>query len=217
MTMVEKRFVGQDQAEVRVEEKTKGKPEIVGYAAVFYREDDPGTEYELWTDMRERIMPGAFDRAIKEGDDARALFNHDPNQILGRRSAKTLALDADDKGLLYRAMPPKTTTASDVLANIEAGNLQGSSFAFQVTDQEFRTENDVDIREITGVRLYDVGPVTFPAYEATTTGVRSADDAAEARTAYEAWVKEGKPQPKREPDPFMVKVNGWLENDFKGE
>ena len=78
----------------------KGKM-ITGYAAVFYRAANPGTQYQLMSDMYERIDRSAFNRALSEKDDARALFNHDPNFLLGRASAGTLRMIVDDIGLRY--------------------------------------------------------------------------------------------------------------------
>ena len=59
--------------------------------------------------------------------------------------------------------------------HIRRGDLQGSSFGFEVTKQDWRHDDRTDIREIRAVRLFDVGPVTFPAYESTTTAVRCED------------------------------------------
>ena len=100
-------------------------PAIVGYGAVFFREGDPGTEYQLWSDTYERIMPGAFDRAIRE-DDCRSFFNHDPNLILGRSTAGTLLLSIDNVGLKYEVEPPDSEPARHVLESVRRGDVSGS-------------------------------------------------------------------------------------------
>jgi HK97 family phage prohead protease len=179
----ETRFTPQKRAHVAIERRADESPSIFGYAAVFY-DGTPETEYELWTNVRERIMPGAFDRAIGEGDDVRGLFNHDANNLLGRSTAETLALRADDTGLRYDIQPPDTQIGRDVVTMIERGDLTGSSFAFIVTDEDWRKEDKQEIREIRGVQLFDVGPVTYPAYEATTTNLRDSDGALES---YRQW------------------------------
>lgn len=148
---------------------------ITGYAAVFYREGDSGTQYRLWDDFYERIMPGAFDRAINEAHDARGLFNHGRDNLLGRVSARTLRLSVDAVGLRYEIDAPDTTVGRDVLVSIERGDLSGSSFAFLPQRIVWIEEGDVLIRQVEDLDLYDVGPVTFPAYESTTTSVRAAD------------------------------------------
>jgi len=187
--VIERRFVPQNRAVVGLEARGEdGPPSIVGYAAVYY-DGTRNTEYELWDGAVERILPGTFERAAKE-DDVRGLFNHDPNQVLGRTSAGTLALKNDEKGLAYDIQPGATTVGRDVTEHIRRKDVQGSSFSFRVTDSDWRKEDDVDIREIRGVVLYDVGPVTFPAYETTTTGVRTAGDMTEARKSHAEWAKE---------------------------
>lgn len=168
-------------AECRVITREDGTRAITGYAAVFYRADDPGTEFELWEGMNERIMPKTFDRALKERDDVRALFNHDSNQVLGRSTSDTLKLSTDAKGLKYEIDLPDTQVANDLAVSIERGDITGSSFSFSVSDEDFKKRDGGHIREIRGVDpLFDVGPVTFPAYESTTTGIRSLDDCKEA-------------------------------------
>ena len=161
------------------------KPVIAGLGAVYY-DGTPDTEYELWEGVRERIMPGAFDGVMD--NDVRGLFNHDPSQVLGRTSAGTMKLRADKKGLHYEIDPGDTSVARDVLEHLRRGDVSGSSFAFSISDEEWRKEDGVEIREITGFKaLYDTGPVTYPAYETTTAGVRSAGGDGEARASYEAW------------------------------
>lgn len=168
----------------RIEKRAEGKRVLVGYGAVFYRESDPGTEYELWPGYVERILPGAFDRALRE-DDVRGAFNHDPSRLLGRTSAGTMRLSVDEIGLKYEIDLGNTTVAKDVEEMVDRGDVTGSSFMFNVTDYGDRKENDVWISEIKGVRLYETGPVTFPAYEATSADLRSAGNV-EAKARYEA-------------------------------
>lgn len=148
---------------------------IHGMAAVFYRSDDAGTEYKLWDDMVERLMPTAFDRALEERDDVRALFNHDANIILGRTTNNTLQLAKTKRGLSYEVKPPDTQQARDVLELLRRGDVSGSSFGFVAQDVSWREVDKVLIREIRGVELLDVSPVVYPAYTSTTSGVRSRD------------------------------------------
>ena len=158
---------------------------IVGYGAVFY-DGTADTEYRVWDDFVERIAPGAFDRALAEADDVRGLFNHDPNQVLGRTSSGTMRLKVDKKGLVYEIEADDTQVARDVQRFIERGDVTGSSFSFEITDQEWRTEDGVDIREIQGVKLYDTGPVTFPAYPGTEAELRT--ERAEVQRSHEEWL-----------------------------
>ena len=145
-------------------------PNIVGYGAVFFDERDAGTEYDIFGDgtFMERILPGAFDRAVRDLDDAACLLNHDPNYIIGRVSARTLNLSVDRIGLRYECDPPENQVGKFVTQAIERKDVTGSSFGFEVTEQVWREQEDRLIREIVEVRLFDVGPVVFPAYRSTT-------------------------------------------------
>jgi HK97 family phage prohead protease len=178
--------------EIKIESRADGGKMLTGYAAVFHREGDSGTEYRLGPDIVERIAPTAFNRALQEKHDARALFNHDPNMLLGRAGAGTLRLSVDARGLRYEIDIPDTTVGKDVATSIARGDLAGSSFAFSINGkggQRFEKGKDVDIRHILDVDLFDVGPVTYPAYEGTTTGLRSG----ECEDAFEAaneWRRE---------------------------
>jgi uncharacterized protein len=179
MTM-ECRFLASNSAGLQV--RSEGdQPVIEGYGAVFYRGGDPGTEFQLWRDVYERIASNAFDRAIKE-DRVRSLFNHDSNWVLGsnRGASPTLALSVDDVGLRYSVKPPATQLVRDaVLEPIRRGDVDGSSFMFMPRKVDWIEEDRngvmVDVREIQEVELWEVGPVTFPAYSGTTIGLRAAE------------------------------------------
>jgi HK97 family phage prohead protease len=189
---IERRFNEGLSVEVRAHE---GSKKMSGYAAVFYDPENRGTEYGLGEGAVERIMPGAFQRAISEGDDVRALYNHDSNQVLGRTTSGTLRLSVDARGLRYEVDTPDTTLARDLATSIERGDITGSSFAFRVTESEWIREGEKDVREVRGVELFDVGPVTYPAYQATATSVRAqqaADELAEVRQRREDAGQEEK-------------------------
>lgn len=175
---LERRFISPAAAQLRIDKPADAPPAIEGYGAVFYRADDPGTEYELWQDVYERILPGAFE-GVQDAD-VRSLFNHDSNWVLGRNRADppTLHLDVDPLGLRYRVTPPDTQAVRDqVLTPIYRGDVDGSSFMFWPRlvswTQEVRDGRTIEIREIKQVELIEVGPVTFPAYAATSAGVRA--------------------------------------------
>lgn len=165
------RTLPMDLAEVRLHEDSD-HPRIEGYASVFY-DGTPGTEFRMGSDFVERIMPGAFDKTLKDKDDVRGLFNHDPSLILGRSIAGTVELEQDKRGLKYSINLGTTSVAEDVSKHIRRGDVSGSSFGFAVTDEEFKMEDGAEIRMINGARLFDVGPVTFPAYDGTEAVIRA--------------------------------------------
>ncbi len=140
---------------------------IEGYAAVFY-DGTPSTQYALNDRSVERIDRRAFDRAIAE-DDVVALFNHNRDNVLGRLESGTLELSVDARGLKYRIAPgdDQTSVYSDVLKMQNRGDIRGSSFAFLPDEEVVTRESDIDVYTVMSLRLFDVGPVTFPAYEGT--------------------------------------------------
>lgn len=160
------------RTEFRFDEEAQS---IEGYAAVFYDANDPGTEYKMGSWFIERLDPRAFNSALKRKDDVRALYNHDPDHLLGRTSSGTLKLSKDERGLRYRIqIDPDDPDHQRVVAKIKRGDLDGSSFAF--IPEKWRTEEgqDVTIRTVLDLRLVDVSPVTFPAYTGTTSELRTA-------------------------------------------
>mgnify|MGYP003110111635 FL=1 len=182
-----------NQRAVSVETRDDGTNVISGYAAVYYRADDAGTQYELLPEYFERIKTGAFDRALAERQDVRALFNHDPNHVLGRSKSGTLRMTADSVGLRYEIDLPNTQTARDLAESVKRGDVSGSSFAFSVTSegQEIeRAKDGTTYRNIKDADLYDVSVVTYPAYESATSGIRTAENVEEARAALERWESE---------------------------
>lgn len=176
MLMREQRMFASD---FKIERAEKGPAKIVGYAARF------NEVTEICGFFREKIAPGAF-RECAEKDDVRALFNHDPNKVLGRTSNGTLRLSEDEVGLRYEITPPDTQEARDLMVLLERGDVSGSSFTFDMGagDDEWDDDEAMPMRTIRRISsLYDVGPVTFPAYPTTSAGARSAE---EIRADYEA-------------------------------
>ncbi len=160
-------------AEFRVD-RSGDKPKITGYAVRFNQLSDP-----IWGFFKEKISPGAFRNALKISD-PRALQNHDPNLILGRMSAGTLTVKEDEEGLRYEIFPPDTSYAADLMASIERGDVRESSFAMIVSKEEWDDSGELSIRTILEVEeLFDVSPVTYPAYPSSSVGLRSHEAAEE--------------------------------------
>ena len=153
--------------QMNVEKREDEVSEIVGHAAIFNEYTDIG-----W--YQERIMPGAFKKSI-ESDDVRALFNHDPNFVIGRNKSGTLFLLEDEKGLAITIMPPDTQFARDLITLIGRGDISQMSFAFLTIKEEWNSEKnkEPDKRDLIELKLFDVSPVTYPAYPTTDVAVRS--------------------------------------------
>lgn len=146
-----------------------GGPRIVGYAAVF---DKQSVNLGGFTEI---IRRGAFTKTLQDGADVRALWNHDSNYVLGRTKSGTLALTEDDTGLRIEVTPPDTQWARDLMETIRRGDVDQMSFGFRTVRDKWQSdENGVTVRELLEVALYDISPVTFPAYPDTQVQVRSA-------------------------------------------
>lgn len=138
-----------------------------GYAAVFnsLSEDLGG--------FRERILPGAFKRALSQPNlDILALGFHNPDVVLGRTSAGTLILREDATGLYMEIDIPNTTAAADIAENVRLGNLRQMSIGFMINKESFKEERGLVVREISDLDLVEVSIVTFPAYKATSVNLR---------------------------------------------
>ena len=134
---------------------------------------------------REQIKPDAFAGAL--GDDVRALINHDANLILGRTLSGTARIGQDETGLWYEVDLPDTSYARDLAQSIKRGDVSQSSFAFMVAPGGDSWDEDPTtgaiIRTITQFgRLFDVSPVTFPAYPDATVGTRALQTFQERKT-----------------------------------
>lgn len=138
---------------------------LAGYAAVF----DSMSE-EMWG-FREVIRAGAFAKSL--GGDVRALFNHNPDLILGRTTSKTLTLREDSRGLYVEILPPDTGFARDLMVSVARGDVDQMSFGFRTVKDSWKDENGKVTRELLEVDVFDVSPVTFPAYTETEIAVRS--------------------------------------------
>ena len=189
---VERRFLSAESedatiplltVETRAAKDDASEPEewIVGYAARF------GVESLNLGDFVERIDPAAFSlvserRGRKNPLMTRALFNHDPNYVLGRYP-DTLRLAVDEIGLRYEVLPP--VAHRGLIESIKRGDLRGSSFAFVIAKggESWHVEEGRHIRTVTSVSdLMDVGPVTYPAYPDSSVSV--------AQRSFETYTKQ---------------------------
>lgn len=158
------------------------RPVLFGHFARF----NEWTEIDSYFEghFLERITPGAFKKTFKErADQIRVLFQHgrDP-EMRDRPIGEPEVLQEDGEGAyhesrLFDGMPEL------VMEGLRAGQY-GQSFRMEILREEFieepgtSTENPKGLpeRSIKEVRLFEFGPVTFPAYANTTPGLRSLTD-----------------------------------------
>jgi HK97 family phage prohead protease len=148
------------------------KGRLEGYASVFNRpSDDLGGFTEI-------VLPGAFTRSLQSNRvDPLALVHHMPHLVLGRRSAGTLRLEEDSKGLSFEVDLPDTTTARDLLVSVERGDIKGASFAFTVAPDGDHWEvcGEQVTRELRDVTLHEITITPTPAYPDTEVARRALD------------------------------------------
>jgi len=146
--------------------------EIGGIAAVVNSVTDLGYFEEV-------ITPGAFDYALSREYDIRCLFNHEAELILGRTKADTCNVFVNaDGNLEYTWVPDyENPTHMSVVRSIMRGDITQSSFAFTIKEQTWTDSTKYGTmgkRTITVIdELFDVSPVTYPAYSETEADARS--------------------------------------------
>lgn len=152
------------------------KSKLSGYAIVFNVLSEP-----IFGFFKERIMPEALEKTLKE-DDQLCLWGHDAMYVLGRKSANTLDLRVDDKGLYFEVTPPNANWARDLVESVHRGDINQMSFGFKVFDErwiqdkETIKEHGMPIREILGIKLYEISIVSFPAYSQSSVRNHNHDD-----------------------------------------
>lgn len=165
--MIERRFATANLEFRDTADKTSPGT-IVGYAVRW------GTLSHDLGGFRERVANGAFDSTLRSTADVRALFNHNPDCVLGRLKNKTLALRNDASGLKMACILPDTSLGRDLAQLVKRGDIGKMSFAFQCESEDWADESDpedpsskIPVRTIKSAKLFDVSAVTSPAYEST--------------------------------------------------
>ncbi|WP_242491874.1 HK97 family phage prohead protease [Miniphocaeibacter massiliensis] len=130
-------------------------------------------ETELYSGVYEEITREAVEKNLK-GKDVRCLFNHDTAIVLGRTGNNTLELKSDEKGLYGKVrINLNDNEARDIYYRIERGDINACSFGFYILDEGIENRSDgttkITIRDID---LFEVSPVTFPAYPTTNIAAR---------------------------------------------
>jgi uncharacterized protein len=153
-----------------VRKNADGTQSIGGYAAVFdsLSQDLGG--------FREKLQPGCFAKSLAETyKDPLCLYGHDMNQILGRVSSGTLSIAEDSRGLRFSCKLPDTSTARDLIALMERGDVSQMSFGFSVPEggDDWDEVGGQIVRTLLQVVLYEISVVGQPAYTSTSVNLRS--------------------------------------------
>jgi HK97 family phage prohead protease len=175
-TAVETRRITVNEFEIRDLGEGDGMA-FTGYAAVFNSASEP-------LPFIERIAPGAFANSLSSRNEIKMFVNHDTTRVLASKRAGTLRLSEDAHGLRVEADLPPTTDGKDLAILMKRGDVDSMSFGFSVPSGGDTWSPDGATRELREVRLHEVSIVTaFPAYTATSAGVRSLDNLAAATGA----------------------------------
>ena len=158
-----------------------GNLAIEGYFAVF------NSIYEMAPGLSESIAPGAFDNTLS--DDIRALINHDTTLVLGRTKPNTLQLRTDAHGLWgHIDINPNDTDAMNLYNRVQRGDVDQCSFGFDIISEETEFRDDGSMHWIIKeVKLYEVSPCTFPAYEETNIAARTKERNEYIQRKNDAW------------------------------
>ena len=169
--------------ECRAAEDPAAMPTMVGHFSTF------GDWYEVdsWIEghFLESVGKGAFTKTIAEGrDQMKSLFDHGQDPQIGNKVLGPIEdLRVDKIGPAFAVPLFDTSYNRDLRPGLEAG-VYGSSFRFTVEKDAWNREPDASAynpkalpeRTITEARVFEFGPVTFPANPAATAGVRSTTD-----------------------------------------
>lgn len=150
-----------------IEQRADARDLITGYAAVY---NSDSVDLGFFTEV---IRPGAFKRAIQESQDVRALLDHQTGKIIGRTKAGNLSLSEDERGLRVELQPIDTEDGRTAVEWVRSGVVDGFSFGFTTVADKWGTKEGRAYRELLDVNLFEVSLVAFPAYPATSAGIRA--------------------------------------------
>lgn len=168
---------------------------LEGIAATFGQP----TEIDSWEgSFTEQIRKGAFRKTLRERTPVMQ-FDHGHHPLIGSIPIGAITdLRETDEGLAVRARITDNWLMAPVRDAIAEGSITGMSFRFSVVREEWHDaagkrvrpeelehllwepgDRGPLMRTLVEVRLHELGPVVFPAYESTSVGVRAATLAAE--------------------------------------
>lgn len=132
---------------------------------------------EIYPGIFESILPGAFSESLSTFRTIKSFINHKPSEILSTtRSDPALEILDGDDFLEFSSPIPPTTYGDDLIINLQRGNINGASFSFCITENgdHYKKLPDGSLhRTIIEAEIYEVGPVTNPAYEQTNVNLRN--------------------------------------------
>lgn len=132
----------------------------------------------------ERVQRGSFRKTMTErGNQVKVLFNHGFDMFLDNKALSVPEVLEEREEFAHLEGPLFRGTPELIVEGLRAG-AYGSSFMFEVLGETWEREPDksdnnpegLPERTITEVRLFEAGPVTWPANPDATAGLRSGVD-----------------------------------------
>lgn len=157
-----------------------------GYAAVFNRSSKVLHDAlsRRASGYRETILPGAFQRSIRQGKRITFVVDHDERQMVSSAPTGALRLSEDSKGLHIESPWPRTVYTDSVRALHDSGERLGMSVLFGTTmrheqqawaaDGSHRTVTEGVLKHTTVLAALE------PAYDGTVATFRALAEATEA-------------------------------------
>lgn len=148
---------------------------LTGYASVFNYPIPSGTEHFPQTTY---VKPGAFAKTIKDNRGMiQVLFNHGRDPRFGELPIGTVTdIREDTHGLWTETELHDGPENDNLKAALSSGALRAMSIQFETMDEEH--SEDRSERNIKQIKLWEYGPVTFPANAAATAQLHSMWDMA---------------------------------------
>lgn len=197
--LVRARFA-QDAMQLRADDEGNGTT-LTGYFSTF------GDWYEIdsWLEgqFMERFVKGAFARTISNNRSAMSVgFDHGLDPQIGDKPLGPIDVLREDSAGPYYEVPLLDTdyNRNFVLPALQGrtmdgrlrGSVLGASFRFRVIQDQWNEEpgrsahnpEGIPERTITEARVFEFGPVVYPANSEATAGVRSMTDDLIARSAH---------------------------------
>lgn len=143
---------------------------LVGYASVF------GQWYDVQDHLgvyREQVAAGAFRKTLRERTPVCQL-DHGQNSLLGSLPLGTFKrLREDSHGLHFEVDMHRSWIFDPVREAVRSGAISGCSIRFAVPKGKEDWNDKMTERTIREAKLYELGPVVFPAAPMTSVALRS--------------------------------------------
>lgn len=129
---------------------------------------------EMWGFV-EIIRTGAYTKTLQESTDIASFNSHLHEQILGRVPDTLRLIDSATELKSEITIDPEVTYAMNLVRNIRAKKIYTMSHGFQSikTRWTYNDGEEPDLCELLEGKLFEVSPVAFAAYPATSVGERS--------------------------------------------